>query len=110
MTQRPKDKSGAMTAKLDTVEGVLEWTKVARERLRGNWPKKGLVRVPADTATAAFLAECVRLRQAFDEAQAGDARPCRFCNEPGWTLDRLDTRAALDEGGGKCRWRRPTHP
>lgn len=51
-----------MTAKLDTAEGVLEWARTADD-----------IRAPdcscctvSDVTTAAYLAECVRLRQAFE--------------------------------------------
>lgn len=57
-----------MTAKLDTTDGVLDWVyEQTRETYAGR---------SYDTATAAYLAECVRLRQAWDSPAVADMRRC----------------------------------
>lgn len=73
-----------MTAKLDTAEGVLDWVyEQTRETYAGR---------SYDTTTASYLAECVRLRQAFD------ARCTECCGCDEWVEVKAELlRAALEE-------------
>ena len=68
-----------MTERLDTAQDVLEWARGCEpaaspygEHRKEQW----LSRLQDDTEKATYLAECVRLRQAFDALEKAHTEYC----------------------------------